>query len=106
AVFDQRLEVRVRRRDDPDVHHERHRFAERTDLTRFEKPQQFGLQLEAHFADFVEKERAVACASNDTGTVTVRAGKRAAAEAEQLALEQLTRDRRTDERNERLVRAA
>ena len=40
---------------------------ERTDFAGFEKPQQLRLQVEAHLADLVEEERAVARASNDAG---------------------------------------
>ena len=80
-------------------------FAERGNFARLEKPQQLRLQLEAELADLVEEQRAVPGGTNHARVVAIGAGERAAAMAEQLALEHLPRDRRAVERHERLVGA-
>ena len=93
AVPDQAFEVGVGGGDDADVDGEGRRFAERTDFAGLEEAEELRLQVEAHLADLVEKERAVACAADDAGVVAVGAGEGAAAVAEQLAFEQVARAR-------------
>src|SRR5205814_5496288 len=56
-----------------------------------EKPEQLRLNVEWQVSNLVEKQRAADCGPQDAGLVRDRAGKRAAAVAEQLAVRQLAR---------------
>src|SRR5262249_47052870 len=56
------------------------------DLLVLQYAQQFGLGIERHVADFVQKQRASVGMLEQTGLVTIRAGKGATNVAEQFAL--------------------
>jgi len=75
--------------DDPNVDIEGGGLAERRNFPVIEETEQFGLEIEAHLAHLVEEERAAIGASDESELVTIGAGERAAAVAEQLAFEQL-----------------
>jgi hypothetical protein len=98
AAADGVFEVRIRGGDDADVDGERPRLAERRDLARLEEAQQLRLHVEAQLADLVEKERALARGSNETDMVAIGAGERSPTVAEELAFEQVARDRGAVER--------
>src|SRR5258706_358240 len=80
-------------------------LAERRDFAGLEESQQFRLQVQAHFADLVEEDRAVARGADQAGVVAVGAREGAAAVAEQLRFDQVPRDCGAIERDERLARA-
>ena len=73
-------------------------FAEPLKLALLQNAQQLGLQIERHFADFVEQNRAAVGQFEFAGTVCDRAGESALAVAEELALEQAPRARRRSSR--------
>src|SRR5690606_13766264 len=62
---------------------------------------QLGLERERQLADLVEEERAALGELEAPGARAVRAGEGAALDAEELALEQVLRDRRAIDRDER-----
>jgi hypothetical protein len=64
--------------------------------------QQSRLQVEWHVADLVEEQRAVLCLLEAAAPRGLGAGKGAALMAEQFGLEQILRDRRGVQGNERL----
>src|SRR4029450_2891640 len=66
-----------------------------------EESKQLGLQLESELADFVEKQGAVFRGADEAGMVALGTGERPTAVAEQLAFEQVARNRRAVERDER-----
>ena len=81
--------------------------AEARDLALLQHAQQLGLQLERHVGDLVEQQRAaLGDCSNLPARLLGGAGEGAALVAEQLALEQLARDRRAVERDERPAASA
>ena len=68
-------------------------------------PQQPGLQVERHVADFIEEQGAAFGLLEAAAPRGLGAGEGAALMAEQLRLEQILRDRRRIEGDERLLRA-
>ena len=66
----------------------------------FEEAQQLGLQRRHHLADLVEEHRAAVGALEQPALLHPRIGERAALVAEQLALEQLLRQRRAGDVHE------
>src|SRR5262249_50822157 len=66
--------------------------------------QQLGLEVEPKLADLVEEEGAVAGGADEAELIAVGAGEGAAAVAEQVAFEQVARDRGAIEGGERFVR--
>ena len=86
-------EVAVGGRDDPDVDLDRLRRADGQDLLRLDRAQQLRLEPERHVADLVEEDRAAPRAAEEALLRRDRAGERAAHVAEELALEQVLRDR-------------
>src|SRR4029079_9272392 len=84
-------------------------FAIRTDAHEsplFEHPQQLDLQLDRHFGDLVEEQRAPIGALEVALVLADRAGKAALLVAEHLALDQLGRNRAAIDGNERILAAA
>ena len=71
----------------------------------FQNPQQLGLAVERHLADFVEKERAGVGLLEQADVVGVGAGERALLVAEELALHQVARNRRAVDAEHRPVAA-
>ena len=105
SLRDQLLEIGVGRGDDADVHLDRMGLAERVDLVGLEKAEQLRLQVDRQIRDFVEKQRAPFRRADDAGEGGIGAGERAAAVAEQLALEHVARHRRAVEREHDLLGA-
>ena len=95
------VQIAVRRAHDADVHVLGRRRAEREDLARLEDAQELRLRVERHVADLVEEERPAVGELDEPGLVAVGAGERAAAVAEELALEEVVRDGGAVDRLER-----
>ncbi|ABA47527.1 hypothetical protein BURPS1710b_2767 [Burkholderia pseudomallei 1710b] len=100
-----RLEILMRRRDHPHVRAQRTVAAHAIELPVRQHAQQARLQIERHVADLVEKQRAVLGLLEAALARRLRARERAALVAEQLGFEQILRDRRRVQRDERAVRA-
>ena len=79
------------------------RPAEPLILAFLQKAQQLRLRRQAHLADLVEEQHATRRHLDLSGFRLLRAGERAALVAEQLGLEQLFRERRAVDRDERTV---
>src|SRR6516225_4480117 len=105
SVTDRVQEIGVGGGDNTNVDVEGSGLAERRDFAVIEEAEQFGLEVEAHLADLVEEQRAAGSATDESELVAVGAGKGAAAVAEQLALEQLARNGRAVEGDERPLSA-
>ena len=75
------------------LHALRARFADRMDLAALEEAQQLRLDGGIEVADFVEEQRAALGGADDAGKRVDGAGERAAAVAEQLALDEVARHR-------------
>ena len=73
------------------VHRLRAVLADRHDLALLEKTEQLRLDVERQVADFVQEQRAAGRGPNQARLIRHRAGERAAAMAEQLAVGQLAR---------------
>ncbi len=94
ALRDALLEIRVGRRDDPDVHALRARLAKRHDFLQLEKPQQLRLDVDREVADFVEEERASRRGAHKAWLVGHRAREASTPVAEELAIGQFPSRRR------------
>ena len=104
--LDALLEVLVRRGDDAHVAAHRVVAADAVELAVGEHAQQARLQVERHVADLVEEQRAAVGLLEAAAPRRLRAGEGAALVAEQLGLEQVLRDRRGVDRDERAARRA
>ena len=102
---DHQPQVAVACGHDPDVGPDRMVAADRDELALLQHPQQPGLRLERHVADLVEEQRAAIGLLEPAEPARVGAGERALLVAEQLALDQLARDRRHVDGDERAVAA-
>jgi hypothetical protein len=98
---DRLLEIAIGRRDDPHVGLDRPRAADRREFALLEDAEQPGLRLHRHVADLVEEQGAARRLLEPAGAARLRAGERAALVPEQLRLDQLARDRRHVDRDER-----
>ena len=72
-------------------------------LAVLQHAQQTHLQIRRHIADFVQEQRAAFGLLKATLSCGLRAGERAALVAEQFRFEQIFRDRRRVDRDERLA---
>ena len=97
-------QIAVGRGDDAHVDVHRARAAQPLELSFLQHAQQLGLQLERQLADFVEEERAAVGELEAADLGRVRAGERAALAAEQLALDQVGRQRGAVDDDQRTVR--
>jgi hypothetical protein len=91
--------------DHAHVDADRRLTAHAIELALSQHTQQPRLQRGRHVADLIEKQRAAVGLLEAAAAQTVGAGEGALLVAEQLGLEQLGRNRRSVQRNERLVRA-
>ena len=105
-LLDRLLEIGVRRRDEPHVDLDRRRAADGDDLALLEDAQQLHLDRERRLADLVEEERAAARDLEHAVLVADRAREAPLHVAEELALEQVLRQRAAVDRDERGVRPA
>src|SRR6185369_170489 len=99
------LEILVRRGDHAHVALHRVVAADAVELAVGEDAQEARLQVERHVADLVEEERAAVGLLKAAAPRRLRTGERAALVAEELRLEQVLRDRRGVDRDERAARA-
>ncbi len=81
------------------------RAADPAEFALLEHAQKLHLQLDRHVADLVEEERAAAGGLEAADAAFVGAGERAALMAEELAFEEVARDRRAVQRHERAAPA-
>src|SRR5262249_38558163 len=100
---DRRLEIAVRRRDDPRLGPLHGRSAQPLELTFLQDPQELRLDRPAHLADLVEEEHAPSRLLDPPGARDESAGERALLVTEQLRLEELLGERGAVERDERAV---
>ena len=91
--------------DDAHVDAARPLLADTLELPFLNRAQQFALELERNFADFVEEQRAAISGLKPPGAITHRAGEGAFHVPEELALEQLVRNRRAVHRDQRPLAA-
>ena len=103
AGSDLRLEVPVGRRDDPDVALDRAALADGGVLTLLEQAEELHLGGQRELADFVEEQRPALGRRDDSTTSRVGAGERAAGVPEELALDELERNRAAVDRDEGVV---
>ena len=106
SVLDGLREILVGRGEDAHVDVDHVLAADARDLARLQRAQHLGLRDEVHVADLVEKERAAVRLLEEPAALEHRAGERAPLVAEQLALDELARDRRAVDLDEGLVRRA
>ena len=99
-------EVAVGGGDDAHIDLHRGRAAEPVDLALLQCAEQLRLQADVHLADLVEQERAAAGGLELADPAGDGAAEGALLVAEQLRFEQVLRDRRAVQRNERAARAA
>jgi hypothetical protein len=102
---DQRLEVLVGGRHDPDVDGDRLRAADALEGLPLQDAQQLGLDLEVDVADLVEEQRAAVGLLEPPDAVAVGAGEGPLDVAEQLALQQALRQGRAVDLDERAAGA-
>ena len=98
-------QIAVRGGDDADVDRHRLGAADAVDHPLLDRAQQLGLQAHVHFGDFVEQQRAAVGLLEFADAAGDGAGEGALFVAEQLGFEQLFRDRRAVDANERRARA-
>ena len=104
ARRDLRFDVLVRRREHADVDLDRLRPADARHDTVLQHAQHLRLRGEAHVADLVQEERASVRLLELSRAIRDRAGERALHVTEQLALDQLRRNRRAVHLDERSLR--
>ncbi len=98
-------EVAVRCRDQPHVGAQRARAANTLELLLLEHAQELRLRLERELADLVEEDAAAVGELEPPAPLLGRAGEGALLVAEELALDQLARQRRAVHRHERPLAA-
>ncbi len=83
-----RLEIAVRRGDQPQIHRHLAIGPDRTNRARLERSQELRLEPRRHLADLVEEERAAGSLDQEAVARAASVGERALGVAEELALEQ------------------
>ena len=87
--------------DDADVDADRPRASQSQELALLEHAQELRLRRRRHLGDFVEEQHAAGGQFNLARLRLLRAGERATLESEELGLEELFRQRRAIDRDER-----
>ena len=100
------LEIAIRRCDDANVDGVRAVVADALVLALLQHAQQLALQIERNLADLVEEDRAAVGELETPDPIAMRARERAFHVAEELALEQLVRNRCAIDLHERPLRCA
>src|SRR6185503_11842983 len=100
------VEIHVGGADQTEVRLHGTRSAYRTELPLLQDSQQLGLKRRLHLAYLVEQNRAAIGELEKAGALRHCAGERPATVAEQFRLDQIVRDRRTVDLDERACRAA
>ena len=103
ALRDQLLQIAVRRCDEADVDAHRLDPADALELALLERAKELHLHLDGDLADLVEEQRAAVRELEASGLARDRARERAALVAEELALDELLRDRGAIDLDERLA---
>src|SRR5690606_31742566 len=103
TFLDRALEVAVRRGDDARLDGDRAVPTHARDLAVLQRAQQLGLRGGRQLADLVQEQRAAPRALERALPLPVRTRERAALVAEQLALDQVLRQRRAVQRDEGLL---
>ena len=103
ALLNQDPQILVARRDDAHVGLDRRAAADGGVFALLQHPQQPGLRLHRHVADFVEKQRSAFGLLEPAGGAGIGAGEGAAFMAEQFGFDQIARDGRHVDGNERPV---
>src|SRR5664280_3045060 len=98
-------EVAVGSGDDADIDRHRLAAADAVDQALLDRAQQLRLQAHVHLGDFVQQQRAAIGLLELADAAAERAGEGAFLVAEQLGLQQILRDRRAIDRDERLLGA-
>src|SRR5262249_5561119 len=93
SALDEVAQPPIRGRDDAHVDGHRHAAADTVDLVLLQHAQELRLESELHVADLVEQDRAAVRELELAGLADERAGERTALVSEELALEQLARQR-------------
>ena len=105
ALFDQRLKRYVGSGDHPDIHGNGAHFAKSLHFPLLQYAQKLRLQVQRHFADFIEQQRSAICQFKFSGLRHRGAGEGSSGMAEQFAFEKLLWHCRTVDGNERFVAA-
>src|SRR5260370_41891282 len=92
ACFSLGQQVAIRRGNQAHFHRPRALVAHPLKLAFLQDPQQFALQVQRNFTDFVQKQSAVVCQFKAADPIFDGAGKSAANMAKKLAFEQLFGD--------------
>src|SRR4029453_16190406 len=85
-------EIRIRRRDDADVHLARTLLADALKSAFLQHAQKFWLQGQRNFADFIKEQRRAVCRLEASHPVAHGPGEASTHMAEKLALEKRLRD--------------
>src|SRR5262245_18220620 len=99
------IEIAASRRQDANVDFDPAFASEPTHLTAFDRAQEACLKRDIEIADFVDEQRAAVRQLEDSLAHADRAAERAALVTEELGFDQVRRNRRTIENDERAVRA-
>src|ERR1041385_3203104 len=100
------LQSAVGGRDDPHVDFDRAGIAQSLELAFLDDPEQLGLQLQGHLADLVEQYGAAVGQFEATDLPHIGAGERPLFPAEELAFDEVGRQRRAIHRDQRPVPAS
>jgi hypothetical protein len=92
SLLDRVLEIAVRGRYHPDVHVDRLRVSDPSDLSFLQSSKELHLQGAGQLTDLVEKECAAVSGLEETLLVAIGTGERALYEPEEFGLEELFRD--------------
>ena len=103
GFLDRAREILVGRRNDANIDLDRCLATDAIELALGQHPQQTRLQRRRHVADFIEKQRAAIGLFETPDAARVGARERASLVAKQLRLEQVGRDRRSVQCDERLA---
>src|SRR5262249_15385908 len=103
SLGDAALEVAIAGGDDPDVHRDRARGADLVERLFLEHAQELALVIRPQLADLIEEHRPSVGLLEVAAALADRPGEAALDVTEELALEELGRDGRHVDRDERLI---
>ncbi|HWF84088.1 MAG TPA: hypothetical protein VG222_04555 [Vicinamibacterales bacterium] len=105
ALRDRLAQATIGRRDHPDIRSDGPYASESQELAFLQDTQDFRLRSGRHLADFVKKQDPARCQLNLPGLRLLCPRERPALESEQLRFQQLLRQRRAIDRDERATTA-
>src|ERR1700679_3981456 len=94
ALFDHRGQIAIGRRNHSRIHAKHASTAQPLELPLLQNAEQLWLQIQRHLSDLVEKDRPLTRQFKSPDLLGNRACKRALLVAEQIALQQIPRNRR------------